>query len=190
MSAAHNLACSLRLAGDCFAASDLDHDTLERRLCVLGSGHPYTLGSAANLARDMREAGAFRDSADVLRGTWQKYRTVLGDEIIHTLRAAASLAISLRKTGELSEARNFVPGHLRAHQAALRPRIAGCAVLRAEPGLRLRGHPRQFPARELAAEVRSSYLSSVGESHPFTLAAASNLAICLHGVGEDASQCG
>ena len=95
LSAAHNLACSLRVAGDCFAASDLDHDTLERRLCVLGSGHPYTLGSAANLAPDMREAGAFRDSADLLRGTWQKYRTVLGDEIIDTLRAAASLAISL-----------------------------------------------------------------------------------------------
>ena len=74
---------------------------------MLGSGHPYTLSSAANLARDMRETGAFRHSVDLLRETWQTYRTVLGDDIVDTLRAAASLAASLRKAGEVPEAMNL-----------------------------------------------------------------------------------
>ncbi len=68
--AAHNLACSLRLVGDCFAARAVSiEETLDRQRQVLAPDHPYTLYTAANLAHDMRAAGAFRESVDLLRVT-------------------------------------------------------------------------------------------------------------------------
>ena len=189
--AAHNLADSLRVAGDCFAARDLDQDTLERRLYVLGSGHPYTLSWAADLARDVRETGAFRSQrgpaarnlADVPDGARRRP--------VDTLRAAASLAASLR--GERRGARGDEPvsGHLRAHQTALRPRVAGGASLRTDTGLRLRSGRRLCPGTGTGGRnnPRTAGRSSLGESHPFTLTAASDLAIYLRGSGELARAC-
>ena len=40
LTAAHNLAVSLRLVGECFAARDLDQETLDRRRAVLGREPP------------------------------------------------------------------------------------------------------------------------------------------------------
>ena len=140
LAAAHNLAISLRLVGDCFAARDLrPGDAGPPPGGRSATNHPYTLDSAANLAHDMREAGAFRDSVDLLRSTLDRYRAVLGDDMLETLRTATSLAVSLRKAGEQAEAMRPGPGHLRALPAAVRRQHARRAGLRAEPGLRLCG---------------------------------------------------
>ena len=69
LAAAHNLASSLRLVGDYFAARHLDQETLDRQRRALPPNHPNTLLSAASLALDMRAAGAFRESVDLLRVT-------------------------------------------------------------------------------------------------------------------------
>ena len=49
LTAASNLAVSLRAAGEYQAARELGEDTLARRRRVLGEDHPDTLASASNL---------------------------------------------------------------------------------------------------------------------------------------------
>ena len=53
LTAASNLAVSLRAAGEYQAARELDEDTLARRRGVLGEDHPDTLASADNLAASL-----------------------------------------------------------------------------------------------------------------------------------------
>ncbi|MEW9529443.1 FxSxx-COOH system tetratricopeptide repeat protein [Microbispora sp. NPDC049125] len=182
LAAANNLAVSYRLVGDCYSALDLDQDTLSRRLTVLGPSHPYTLFSSANLARDMREAGRFQDSVELLRTTMDRYRESLGEHFLDTLRTAKSLAVSLRKAGQQHDA------WLTAQQAhesyqRLYPSSPDATAAALELACCLSALEDKASARQLASDVEAEYRGSLGEDHPFTLAAANNLMTYHRGTG-------
>ncbi|MEZ0075988.1 FxSxx-COOH system tetratricopeptide repeat protein [Planotetraspora sp. GP83] len=182
LASANNLAVSYRLVGDCYSALDLDQDTLSRRLTVIGPIHPYTLFSSANLARDMREAGQFHSSVELLRATMERYRESLGDNFLDTLRTAKSLAVSLRKAGEQHDAwLTAQQTHDRYQQ--LYPSSPDATAATLELASCLSALEDKAGARDLAAEITSLYRTTLGEHHPFTLAAANNLMTYLRGTG-------
>jgi Domain of unknown function (DUF4062)/Tetratricopeptide repeat/NB-ARC domain len=184
LKAAHNLACSLRLVGDFFAARSLDAETLDRQRRVLSADHPDTLLSAASLGQDMRQTGAFRDSVNLLRDTLEQYRAVLGDDVLETLSTATSLAISLRKSGEQSEAMDLTQDTFERYKRRYgndAPDTLASALSLACDYAALGDNAR---SRRMAAEVETAYHSSLGGNHPYTLVAANNLVIYLRGTGE------
>ena len=160
LTAASNLAVSLRAAGEYQAARELGEDTLARRRRVLGEDHPDTLASAdglaislravgglpgalaaaSNLAAIVRHSGEHQAARELGEDTLARRRRVLGEDHPDTLASANGLAISLRAAGE--------------HQAA----------------------------RELGEDTLARRRRVLGEDHPDTLASADNLAISLQGV--------
>ena len=138
------------------------------------------------LARDLREAGDYDGSAELLRETYTTtWAELLGEDDLGTLSTAQSLAVSLRKAGKLEEASPT------DHDTSERYSRG------ASPGTQTRSPPAE-PRRDqaalgdkaaayaIASEVHQDYERSLGSSHPFTLAVASNMAGYLRGTGASA----
>jgi hypothetical protein len=183
LSAANNLAVSLRLVGDFKTARRLDETTLETRKKVLGADQPETLHSNACLAQDLREAGEFSKSADILWETLQRYRELLGDKTLEALRMAKSLAVSLRRAGRREEAREIVLRICSLYEATF-PETPDARAASLEQASCLSAMGEKDSARTLAEIIFEGQKQTLGERHPYTLAAAANLSSYLRGTGD------
>ncbi|OHV28165.1 MULTISPECIES: tetratricopeptide repeat protein [Pseudofrankia] len=91
VTAASDLAATLRAQGDHPAARALDEDVLSWRQRVLGEDHPHTIGAVANLAVTLSRLGDAA-AARVLRAeVVARRRRVLGENHPATIQAEAAL---------------------------------------------------------------------------------------------------
>ena len=89
LTAASNLAISLRAAREYQAARELNEDTLARRRRVLGDDHPDTLTSATNLAMSLHAVREHQAARELDEDTLARRPRVLGDDHPETLGSAA-----------------------------------------------------------------------------------------------------
>ncbi|MEV4534732.1 FxSxx-COOH system tetratricopeptide repeat protein [Asanoa sp. NPDC049518] len=184
LSAAENLAHSLRLLGRYDEARLLDEDTLERRRRLYGNDHPAALNSAHNLATGHYEPGDYEGARALFEDTLDRRRRILGDDHPDTLNSATGLAITLRRLGEHERARALDEDTLERYRQVLgedHPHTLNSANGLANSLLALHEYEQ---ARAVFEDILDRRRRTLGEDHPDTLNSAAGLAAAYFRLGD------
>jgi tetratricopeptide (TPR) repeat protein len=183
--ARNNLAIDLRMLGRGEEALTLDQQVCTKATQLMGADYPATLGFLANLGRDYTDSGRYAEAIELLNDTAARAERGLGEWHRNTVRARLNLAIVLRRSGRLAEARALAEGlyallreqYPSGHEVLLSATVTfGNALLAVGETSR---------AREVLNEVFQGYRGSAfGPDHPFTQAAAVDLAVALRAAGD------
>nr|WP_221382472.1 FxSxx-COOH system tetratricopeptide repeat protein [Actinoplanes polyasparticus] len=180
--ARNNLAQWLYLAGDFSRARELGEQVAKDSEEFLGAVSRDTLLHKCNLGRFLRADGDLVRSEAVLRETLESCLTALDKGHRVTATAQRELATTLRRLGQLEEARKQVEKAaatltigVAEHPDAFACELELAAISAADgkPDVAVTG----------AREAWSRYQRVLGDRHPFTLAAANDLAIYLVAAG-------
>ncbi|WP_055715422.1 FxSxx-COOH system tetratricopeptide repeat protein [Streptomyces torulosus] len=184
VSAANNLAVSLRLSGDYYRARDLDRRMLELREEMQSPEHPLTIESAVNLGRDLRDCGDYEESVRLLKGAYERClrdaRLAQGSPTV--VNAAKGLAGSLRRVGRIAEAEELVR-HLLESTSDGGYGVGNSERLLLEMGLAgdLAALGRGDEGSKLMRRVLGDMRVNLGHTHPWTTACSVNYAALLLG---------
>ncbi|SFW79240.1 FxSxx-COOH system tetratricopeptide repeat protein [Amycolatopsis australiensis] len=185
LAAANNYALSLRLVGEFAAARDLDERTAQRKQTVLGPDHRHTLLTLDNWSVDLRETGDYLRARAEQEDTVRRMRAQLGSRHPMTLSAIKNLAIAYRKAGlhrdkkALTLAMEATDG-LVAKYGESHPDAMSATM---DLSIEHRQDGNLAEARRLGEHVKGLYEATWGEKHPFSVAAATNLAVTLRLLG-------
>ena len=182
LAAAHNLASSLRLVGDYFAARHLDQETLDRR----GRARPRPSLHAA-LGSKPGPGHACRWCVPGLRGVAAGH---LGEVSGGARRRDARDAAHSREPGSVAaQGRRAGRGHepgagdlrpLQRRYGTESPDAQSCALNLACDYAAVDDMPE---ALNLVTEVMAALQATLGDDHPNTMVAANNLACYLRAIG-------
>ncbi len=180
LTAAHNLAVSLRLTGDVEGALAHDRDTLDRRTAVLGAGHPRTLDSHAAVARDLLEVGSYGEVVTEIETVWAACRRELGDGDRATLNARALLGVALRSAGRREEAEEHISTAMNGLIRGFGSASSDALACRLSHAANLLAFDRASEAHQEAQAVLTVYEERLGPNHPHSLGCRVNIATGLY----------
>jgi hypothetical protein len=184
MTAASNLAITVRWLGDYEHARQLDEDTLTRRRRVLGDDHPGTLHSATNLAVNLRRLGQHEQARRLDDDTLIRRRRLLGDDHPDTMQSANNLAADLRRLREPDQARRLTEDTLTRRRRVLGDSHPDTLQSANNFAADLRRLAKYEHARRLDQDTLARRRQILGNNHPDTLTSARNLAEDLRLAGE------
>lgn len=180
---ASSLAECHRLAGEYVKARELDEDTVQRTIAVLGPNHRQTLRAQCGLAMSIRECGQYEKACRLQADINARLLQVLGPDHPLTVGGQRSLAVALRRAQLHKEAWAIVKS---CHQWYLQrygeshvdtiTALMDKAIL-----LRQSDHHQAWKAGEQALK---QFDELYGAAHPFTLIAATNLAVTCRLMGD------
>lgn len=180
LGAANNYALSLRHAGHFWTARRLDKETLLHKQVALDENHRHTLLTMDNWAIDLRETGEYTKARDEHGNVVLRMREQLDERRPMTLSATKNLATSSRKADHrdgmalqlaIEAVEGLVGRYSESHPEAM------SAVLELSVNHQYVGNFDE--ARSLGEHAWELYKLNWGTRHPFSMIAATNLAITL-----------
>ncbi|MDQ1306988.1 MAG: hypothetical protein QG671_2820, partial [Actinomycetota bacterium] len=183
--ARNNLAVDLRMLGRGDEALRLDQEARRLVVEVMGPDHQTTLGILANLGRDYTDSGRYDEAIRELTEASDKAAQILGQWHRNTRLVQRNLVIVLRRSGRIAQAARLAEellGRVRnqlppGHETVLSAIVTfGNALLAVGSTVRAREH--------LTEALQGYRASAFGPDHPFTHAAAVDLAVALRAAGD------
>ncbi|SEF89170.1 Tetratricopeptide repeat-containing protein [Actinacidiphila yanglinensis] len=172
-----NLSIDIRETGEYLRARDMQEQTMQRVLQVVGDAEaPLSLVAARNLATARRKAGDHQGSVEALESTVHAYRQRLNRHNTNLSSAVLAMSMALRQNADLMEARKVgEEAHttLRDLLGAGHPYTLAASTDLAVT-LRLLGDVET--ARRMNEEAATRLTERLGAGHPTAMAAAANLA--------------
>jgi cellulose biosynthesis protein BcsQ len=176
--AGRGLAADLRGLGKYAEALAADEESLRLFEEVFGDDHPETLKVANNLAVSLLLVGKPAEARDRDERTLTSRREILGPRDLYTLFSASNLARTRRETGNFAGSRTLQEETLERYRQQLEsvePDHQELLRSAKDLAVTLRKLGLFADARRMSEDTLGRYRRTQGESHPDTLACATNL---------------
>jgi tetratricopeptide (TPR) repeat protein len=185
LAAANDYALALRRTGDFDAALAIDSEAKEHAEINLGQDSLLTLILTSNLSIDIRESGDYLRARDMQEQTMQRVLHVVGDATAPlSLIAARNLATARRKAGDHQGSVEALEATVRAYRRKLNKRNTNLSSAVLAMSMALRQNADLIGAREVGEEAYATLDGMLGDNHPYTLAACTDLAVTMRLLGE------
>lgn len=180
----YELGATLRELGRDAEAHEMNRDSHEQLLHLLGEHHPYTLITASSFAADLRARGDYHEARELDERTLTTMRTVLGDDDPFTLNAVNNLAVSMRMVGEYAAAAKLDREALERRRKVLGAHNLETLNSAENYAADLRELGDLLASRNTLETTYTSLRTVYGEDHPRALQAAKGYAVTLRRLGE------
>jgi tetratricopeptide (TPR) repeat protein len=178
------LASVLNMLGEFDRAGQLNKETLDRTVRILGPDHLWTLRTATNYAIYLRSLHQHEQAHRVNQDAYSRARRTLGVDHPMTLDIANGLAINLGALDQYERALELDEDTVRRSQNVLGENHPDTLSTAHNLGNDLRGLGRFEQARQSDEDIGDRMRQVLGEEHHDVLGMWSNLALDLHGLGD------
>jgi tetratricopeptide (TPR) repeat protein len=181
-----NLGRDIRDSGEFALSADHLRSVSEVLLDQWGPNFRTTLTTQANLAVSLRCTGEFFEAANLLENAYERLNDTFGPKGPDTLACRLSRAVNMLSLGQVDDAASELEALQEAYELCLDQQHphALLVVSNLAMATRLTTPSNTSIARKRATTASAQLRKAVGPNHPYTLATAVNLAICMADDGD------